>query len=90
MHSASSKVLRYGVIAGLTLTSLGLIIKSLIRYEELMRIGLVIVVVAPIATLAVMTTEFIKSRSYRNAFLSALTAAVIILSMAVSIIRGGN
>jgi len=70
-------------------TAAGLLIRFAAGSPWVVTAGLTVIVAAPIATLVSMAAELRLKGNVKSAALALLTAAVIIASIIVSVIRGG-
>jgi len=79
--------MRYGVIAGLIITLAGIVIKYVLGDSTLVTVGLLAIVVTPIASLAAISADLASSRDKHGLALSLLAIAIILASIVLSLSR---
>ena len=87
MRELPSVIMRYGVIAGLALTLVGTVVKYILGDSTLVMLGLMAVVMTPIASLAAISADLASSKDKHGFALSLLAIATILASIALSLSR---
>ncbi len=86
MYKAPSAVLRYGVIAGLIVTLVGVILDAMLGTNDLTVMGLMIIDLTPLLSLFVLSILLILRRDIYSFILSQLAIAIILASILLSLI----
>lgn len=79
------RILRWGVVIGLTVLAIGLAMEHLVGGPSLVYIGLLIIVITPASFLVALSIRMFFLRRYRLALLSLLTLLMIAISAILAV-----
>ncbi len=78
-------LLRWGVIAGLSVLAIGIVIEHLSGNPLIREAGLFLIVVTPASFLVSLSYKMFREREHKIALLSLLTLSVIVVSALLSL-----
>ncbi len=84
MYEMPALILRYGVIAGLILTIIGVIVEYLLDINIVVELGLLAIVLAPIISLFAISIALLLRKDIYGFILSQLAIVVILASIIIS------
>ncbi|RLG84312.1 MAG: hypothetical protein DRO40_01820 [Thermoprotei archaeon] len=88
MYKAPSIVLRYGVIAGLIITIVGITLNTLLNMDTtIVMIGLMTIVLTPLTSLFVLSIILILKKDINGFILSQLAIIIILASILLSLYK---
>lgn len=87
MYVKSSNILRFGIIIGLILLMTGIVIKNTLQTDLVIYIGLLTIILTPLATLLSISIILLFRKDYRLFILSILLILVLLSSIMTALLK---
>lgn len=87
MYEVPSIILRYGVLAGLALTFVGIIVNQVLHINTIIMLGLLTIVLTPLVSLFAISVLLLLRKDIYGFILSQLAIIIILASIITSLYK---
>lgn len=84
LYGSTSKALWWGAILGITVIALGLIVESMGFGDQVLWLGLLILIISPMIGVVVSMTCLVKNKNYSWAIVALLLVVMTMISIAIT------
>lgn len=84
LYGSTSKTLWWGAVLGVSIIALGLIVESMGFGDQVLWLGLLILITSPMLGVIVSMTSLVKDKNYRWAAVALLLIVMVVISLVIT------